>query len=77
MNLNRDAIRAKLGGGPVAVIIEARRLGYKRGRFSNGIEVIASADGSDWIHPPTHSMREFKAFSKAWNALPLLVMRQA
>ena len=77
MNLNRDAIRAKLGGGPMAVIIEAKRLGYKRGRFNNGIEVITSADGSDWIHPPTCSMREFKAFNKAWNALPLLVMRQA
>ncbi len=70
--LNRDALRACLPAGPVAVIAEAKRLGYVRMRFNNGLEVLATKDGSDWVDHPCFTMRQAKEFNRAWATLPLL-----
>jgi hypothetical protein len=72
--LNRDALRAKLSAGPVAVIEEANRLGYCRGLFESGLEVIATPDGKDYIHPPSYTMRQAHAFIRAMSLLPAVDM---
>ncbi len=72
--LDREQLGAAIVNGPVAVIHEAKRLGYCRGRFSNGMEVIAHRDG-DWVSAPTFTMREERAFCRAWDTLPLLLLK--
>ena len=69
--LNRDALRSKLKEGPAAVVNEARRLGYVRGRFDNGLEVIATPDCTDYIFAPSYTMRQSREFFAAWELMPV------
>lgn len=73
MQLNRDALRAALPD-PVAVIHTAESLGYCRGRFDNGVDVITTPDADDWIMPPTCTMRQADRFWRAFDRLPAVDM---
>ena len=60
--------------GPESVVRLAKKLGYKRGRFANGLEVIVTADGKDWIYPPMYSMRQATGFLREFARMPQLEM---
>lgn len=60
--------------GPVEVALSLPRLGYVRGRFENGLEVIATKDGGDWVAQPTYSMREADRYLRAWSMVPAIDM---
>lgn len=75
--LNRDALRnALVTGGPLAVIAVINRLGYVRGRFDNGVEVISTRDGGDWTMPPMSyvTMRLADKWHAQWARLPVVDM---
>ena len=73
LTIDREALRAKLPD-PIAVIREANRLGYSRGQFGNGLEVIAAADGSDYVAGPSFTMRQARDYMKARLLLPVVDM---
>ena len=75
--LNRDALRnALVTSGPLAVITAMNRLGYVRGRFDNGLEVIATPDGGDWTMAPLSyvTMRLADKWHAQWKRLPVVDM---
>lgn len=73
--INRDALSRHLYmSGPVELAKSLPRLGYVRGRFNNGLEVIATKDGGDWIMQPSFSMRQADAYYREWEKLPVVNM---
>lgn len=74
MKLNREALRAALPKGPLAVIAAANKLGYVKGEFSNGFICIATPDGADWIMFPQYTMREADAVIRQIDLMPTIDM---
>lgn len=72
--LNRQALREALPGGPLEVLKAVNRLGYRRGVFENGLEVIADAKGDDWVGLPAFTMRQAPAFFRQWALVPAVDM---
>lgn len=70
MTLDRNKLRLAAQMGGLHLLNTATRLGYRRGVFRNGLEVIATPDGADWIQLPTGAMRMHPFFEAAWTVFP-------
>ena len=73
-NLDRGALRAAMAISPMEVIKVVNRLDYRRGTFENGLEVIADADGDDWVALPSFTIRQANEFFRQWIMVPSVDM---
>lgn len=75
MKLDREALRrARKSGGALAVIAKCNLLGYVRGRFENGVDVIATPDAQDWVMFPPYTMREADRVIRQMDFMPVVDM---
>ena len=73
MTLDREALRNSMTD--LAQLVKTiNRLGYRRGIFNNGLEVITTQDASDWVAQPCLSMRQAEFWHRQWPMVPSVDM---